>query len=605
MKQLGPLDAAFINLENKNTPQHIGALAVYDVSTAPGQFVRFKDVIESFDRRLQSMPLFRTRLREVPGGMGRPYWVEDKDFDLEFHLRHIALPQPGDWRQLWIQAARLHSRPIDMSHPLWEVYIIEGLDNLEGVPKGAFAIYTKMHHSLVDGSQSQGFMSALHDLEPNPPKFSTDQPSVRIVDPEPSSIELLARTAMGSVSDVSRKARGVANFGRKLIEYGKRIQRDELTMPDMDAPATRYNGPVGPHRVAEASVVPLDDFKFIKNVAGVTINDVAVSVISGAMQKYLVHQGEEPSGSMAATMPLDMSTRGVERTQNNNVGAMHSTIHSDVVDPLERLRKVHDSLMEAKAASELSPITNVLNIAGEVSPWLAQSVARTWEKNNLSKYIPANVCTNISNVPGPNFPMYCAGAKLIRYHGLGLLTPGIGTFHLVFSNNGSISITLVADRDIIPDPTFYRECLDASIAETYKAAQTKLKADEAVIAKKAKVAQTSVDRKSVATKKKAASKKTVVIKKKLASKKKVENKSAEKKLIEKKLVKADAKKPAIKAKTKTVNKTSTKPSAASVKVAAEVKEALVDQSELLKKTVDIKSVDLNKSSVKELAEALA
>ncbi len=472
MKQLGPLDSAFINLENQNTPQHIGALAIYDVSTAPGQFVRFKDVIRNFDQRLQNMPLFRTRLKQVPGGLGRPFWVEDKDFDLEFHLRHIALPQPGDWRQLWIQAARLHARPIDMSHPLWEVYIIEGLDNIPDIPEGAFAIYTKMHHALVDGSNAQGFMQALHDLQPDPPASQGNEPSVRMVDQDPGNFELLARSVVSSVRDSGRRSRGIVNFSRQVLEFGKRVRSEEIVLPELtSAPATRFNGPVGPHRVAEAAVMALDDFKLIKNIAGVTINDVAVSVIAGAMRYYLDAKGELPAQSLIAGMPLNLNTRGVVTEENNNVGAMQSAIHTDIADPFERLRKVNESLAQAKHASELSPTTRVLNIAGEVSPWLAQSIARTWEKNHLSAHLPINICSTISNVPGPNFPLYCAGAQLIRYHGLGLLTPGVGTFHLVFSCNGLITITFVGDRDIVPDPEFYRECLDRSFADTLKAAK--------------------------------------------------------------------------------------------------------------------------------------
>ena len=152
MKQLGTLDSAFINLESSSTPQHIGGLGIYDPSTSEAGFVRFKDVLASFEQRLNRLPMFRTRLVQVPGDIDRPYWVEDKNFDVEFHIRHISLPKPGDWRQLWIQAARLHSRSLDMSRPLWEAYIIEGLDNIPGLPEGAFAMYTKMHHSLVDGA---------------------------------------------------------------------------------------------------------------------------------------------------------------------------------------------------------------------------------------------------------------------------------------------------------------------------------------------------------------------------------------------------------------------------------------------------------------------
>ncbi|HCD54933.1 MAG TPA: wax ester/triacylglycerol synthase family O-acyltransferase, partial [Halieaceae bacterium] len=166
MKQLGILDAAFINLERGSTPQHIASLGIYDPYTAPGGKVRFKQLIATFERRLDNQPLFRTRLVQVPGGLDRPYWVKDERFDVEFHLRHIALPNPGDWRQLCIQVARLHSRPLDMSKPLWEAYIIEGLDRIPGLPKGSFAIMVKIHHSLVDGMGGNSIAALIHDLVP-------------------------------------------------------------------------------------------------------------------------------------------------------------------------------------------------------------------------------------------------------------------------------------------------------------------------------------------------------------------------------------------------------------------------------------------------------
>ncbi|MBP6381963.1 MAG: wax ester/triacylglycerol synthase family O-acyltransferase, partial [Pseudomonadales bacterium] len=152
MRQLGVLDAAFVNLELPATPRHVGGLGIYDPSTAPGGFVRFKSVIAGFERRLRRTPQFRARLQQVPGGIDRPYWIIDEDFDLEFHVRHIALPAPGDWRQLCIQVARLHARALDFSRPLWEAWIIEGLDKVPGLPRGSFAIYGKLHHALFDGA---------------------------------------------------------------------------------------------------------------------------------------------------------------------------------------------------------------------------------------------------------------------------------------------------------------------------------------------------------------------------------------------------------------------------------------------------------------------
>ncbi|NND67383.1 MAG: wax ester/triacylglycerol synthase family O-acyltransferase, partial [Halioglobus sp.] len=219
MKQLGILDTAFVNLEQSNTPQHVGGMGIYDPSTAPGGFVRFKDVISSFERRLGNMPLFRTRLVEVPGGIDRPYWVKDANFDVEFHLRHIALPEPGDWRQLCIQVARLHSRPLDMSRPLWEAYIIEGLDKIPNLPEGCFAVYTKMHHALVDGAGGSAFMAALHDLVPDPVDDPNAYSEPRLVDDEPSVSELLTKATFNSIKNGAQLLTGSVRTGRDLGKY--------------------------------------------------------------------------------------------------------------------------------------------------------------------------------------------------------------------------------------------------------------------------------------------------------------------------------------------------------------------------------------------------
>ena len=294
MKQLGILDSAFINLEQTNTPQHVGGLGIYDPSTAPGGFVRFKDVISGFERRLAKQPLFRTRLVEVPGGLDRPYWVKDANFDVEFHLRHIALPEPGDWRQLCIQIARLHSRPLDMSRPLWEAYIIEGLDNIPGLPSGCFAIYTKMHHALVDGAGGSSFMALIHDLVANPPPVVEEEEEPRLVDVEPSMSELLSKASVNGVKNTASLLRGAVKNTMQLGRYALDVARDEIPSPDISAPKTILNKPVGPHRVFDAAEFPLEGFKDIKNAAGVTVNDVALSVVGGALRRYLIEKGEAP-----------------------------------------------------------------------------------------------------------------------------------------------------------------------------------------------------------------------------------------------------------------------------------------------------------------------
>jgi WS/DGAT/MGAT family acyltransferase len=490
MKQLGILDSAFVNLEQTNTPQHVGGMGIYDPSTAPGGFVRFKDVIASFERRLGDMPLFRTRLVEVPGGLDRPYWVKDANFDVEFHLRHIALPEPGDWRQLCIQTARLHSRPLDMGRPLWEAYIIEGLDNIPNLPKGCFAIYTKMHHSMVDGAGGSSFMAALHDLVPNPDVSSNWEAEPRLVDASPSVGELLTKATINSVKNTVQLIGGTARSARGLGKYAYDIARKELPAPDISAPKTILNKPVGPHRVFDAAEFPLEGFKDIKNAVGVTVNDVALGVIGGALQRYLVAKGEAPAtGSLSTAMPLNMRTRRGSTEENNQVGSVFSSLHTDITDPLERLAAIKASTEEAKVSGEASPMVDALKLAGVLSPFISKSVAGFWSRNQLSRHIPLNISTCISNVAGPNFPLYCAGAKMVDYYGLGVLTPGMGIFHLVFSYSGKLSLSVLADRDIMPDPEFYHDCLVAAYEELYAAAINlgPKRTQTAAIAAKAKI----------------------------------------------------------------------------------------------------------------------
>lgn len=475
MKQLGILDSAFINLEQTNTPQHVGGLGIYDPSTSPDGFVRFKDVIENFNRRLGSNPLFRTRLLEVPGGLDRPYWVKDSNFDVEFHLRHIALPHPGDWRQLCIQVARLHSRPIDMSRPLWECYIIEGLDNIPHLPPGSFAIYTKMHHALVDGAGGASFMELLHDLVADPKEQGQPDTSAepRLVDSEASKGELLYKSVVNRAINTVSLARGAVKTAGEMSRYALQISRKKIPAPDISAPKTILNQSVGPHRVFDAAEFPLQGFKDIKNALGVTLNDVALGVIGGALQRYLVARGEAPKeGSLAASMPLNMRTRRDTTDDNNQVGAIFASLHTDISNPGDRVRAVHQSTLEAKEHGEHSPMVDILKVAGIFSPLVSKAAVGFWSRNQLSRHIPVNISTVISNVAGPPFPLYCAGAKLVDYYGLGVLTPGLGIFHLVFSYSGKMTLSVLADRKIMPDPEVYRECLIASYDELFEATGT-------------------------------------------------------------------------------------------------------------------------------------
>ncbi|MCB1679031.1 MAG: wax ester/triacylglycerol synthase family O-acyltransferase [Halioglobus sp.] len=469
MKQLGVLDTAFVNLETGPTPQHIGGLSIYDPSTAPDGFVRFKQVLASFDQRLSRLPIFRQRLVEVPGGLDRPYWIEDERFNIEYHLRHVALPAPGDWRQLMIQVARLHSRPLDMSRPLWECYVIEGLDNISELPKGLFAVYTKMHHALIDGAGSEAFMSALHDLVPNPePRAEEERQPVAIEKP-PGPMALVGRALVNRTVNTASMARGFFNVTRDVAKMAIDISRDKIPMPDIRPPQTRLNKPVGPYRVVEGVAIPLKDFMDIRTRAEVKMNDVVLTVIGGALRKYLLAYDDLPEESLTGSVPINMRKRRAENDEANQVGSVFSKLHTNIADPLERMRAIKASMDDAKVFTENSPLADGIKLPGVFSPMIARPLARAYSEKYLCRFLPMSISTVISNVPGPNFPLYCAGAQLVRFYGLGLLTPGTGLFHLVFSYNGMVTITILADRGIVPDPAFYRQCLEESFREVQQA----------------------------------------------------------------------------------------------------------------------------------------
>ncbi|MFO7550045.1 MAG: wax ester/triacylglycerol synthase family O-acyltransferase [Haliea sp.] len=465
MKQLGILDSAFINMEQPNTPQHVGSLGIYDPSTAPGGKVRFKQVIATFERRLANQPLFRTRLVRVPGGLDRPYWVKDARFDVEFHLRHIALPKPGDWRQLCIQVARLHSRPLDMGRPLWEAWIIEGLDRIPGLPKGSFAIYTKIHHSLVDGMAGTSIVALIHDLVADPQAAATEAEPAKLVDPQPSVAELLARASINGIRNVAGVVSGGFSTSAQLARYLTAILRKEVPPPDISAPKTRFNRPVGPHRVFTAAEFSLERIRAIKDAAGVKVNDVALAITGGALRRYLIELDEAAETALVATIPLNMRTRRDSSEDNNQVGSVFASLHTDIADPAQRLQSIHRSAIEAQRSGEASPMVDVLKLAGVFAPALTRPVLGFWARNHLSSYMPVNVTTVVSNVAGPDFPLYCAGARLVDYYGLGVLTPGLGIFHMFFSYCGKVTISVLADREMLPQPERYKACLESALEE--------------------------------------------------------------------------------------------------------------------------------------------
>ena len=475
MQQLTGLDASFVYLETPNTPMHIGSLAIYDPSTSPNGRLRFKEVLAFVESRLDGAWAFRRRLVRVPFDLDHPYWIEDPDFDLEYHVRHIALPEPGDWRQLCILAARLHARPLDLNKPLWEFTIIEGLDNIDGLPKGSIAILSKVHHAAIDGMSGVEMTTAIHDLTPDVPerKFDVSWKA----DTKPSDAELLIRAQVNAVRQPLKVADIIARSIPGMAKASTGLLSRDLNLPTTgSAPKTLFNRTVSSHRVVDGVRFDLEEVKAIKNaVEGATVNDVILSVVGGGLRKYLTHHEDLPKKDLIAFAPISVRTEEEKSALGNQVSGMLVNLGTSVEDPVERLRLVHDKSKGAKALTNAIGARNLAQFS-EVSPGGLMGLgARLYSRAGLANaHDPAFNCV-VTNVPGPPVPLYFAGAQLIEQYGTGPIFDGMGLIHPVYSYNGTICVSFTADRDTVNDPERYADCLREAFEELKAAALPKPK----------------------------------------------------------------------------------------------------------------------------------
>lgn len=447
---------------------HIGGLAIYDPSTSDGGFVGFKQIMANVLKRAHKVAAMNDVLVEVPLRLDHPYWKSNGPFDPEFHIRHIALPKPGDWRQLCIQASRLHARPLDRSRPLWEFYVIEGLDNIEGYPPGCFALLSKMHHAAIDGASGVEVAAAIHDLSPD---YSTpvSEKSVR-KERTPTNTELFWRAQINNIKTPLRIFDVAKNTIPSVAKMAAGLARGKLTRVT-DIPRTRFNTNVSPHRVFDAVQFKLEDIKTIKDsVENVTVNDVALSICGGGLRKYLQSKHELPQRSLVAMAPVNIRTKDQQGEAGNQVSQLTVRVRSDIEDPLERLLEVHKGTAEAKEFNNAVGAKTMTDYTQFIPSTLTASAAKLSSRLALANRVKPSYNCVITNVPGPQIPLYFTGAKMLSNFGLGPAIDGMGLFHALLSYCGLFNISINACREMMPDPAFYAQCLQESFDELYHAA---------------------------------------------------------------------------------------------------------------------------------------
>lgn len=510
MRQLQGMDASFVALETRNSPMHIGSILIYDPATAPGGFVRFKDILAFFDSRKQLSRTIRQRMVRVPFDLDYPYWIEDPDFDLEYHVRHIALPKPGDWRQLCIQAARIFARPLDLTRPPWEFTVVEGLDNVPGVAPGSFAMVTKVHHAAIDGMSGIDLMEAMHTLDPKAP--APKEPDSWKPEKVPGPVELLGKSYVSALLNPMKQLEVAAKAAPGLAKAIAGLAKKEFSLHgEMIAPKTRFNKTISLGRVVEGRSVPLAEIKAIRTaVPGAKVNDVFLTVVGGAMRKYLLAHNDLPKKTLTAMAPISVRSAGEKGDMGNQVAAMIAPLGTHIADPLERLAYVQAQTTNSKAVTDAVGARNMTEMS-KVSPALFMALgAQLFTRLGLAnRGVGPPFSTVVTNVPGPPVPIYSSGARLESMMGLLCLNDGLGLGHVVQSYCAEATIAFTACRKLMPDPEFYAQCIEDSFTELRDAA----KAPVAVKAEPTKTGTTG-RRTKAATKKAPARSKPAAPKKK-------------------------------------------------------------------------------------------
>jgi diacylglycerol O-acyltransferase len=443
-ERLTGLDASFLYMETPTLHMHVSMAAVFDTSTDPDGY-SFRKIRQMIVDRIAQVPVFQRRLVEVPMRLGHPVWVDDPEFDIDNHLRRAALPSPGGMRELGDFAADINSRQLHRDRPLWEMWVVEGLED------GKIALVTKMHHSTIDGVSGAELLGVLFDLEPNPPPqpVSYRQLDTRI----PSSVELVSQALLANFVrpfELPRMAwrTGSAIAGvRKVRQGGSGSGKAALPL---SAPRTSINVSVYARRRVAFAAASLADAKKLKNAMGTTVNDVVLAMCAGALRTYLMAGDELPEVPLVSVVPVSVTPEVAELKGSNKVSAMFVQLPCQMEDPLERLQFIHEGTKGAKEEHQALGATTLQNWAEHATPNVFAVAARLYTGMKLAdRHRPvANLV--ISNVPGPDFPLYMGGSQMLGMFPLGPVMDGMGLNITIMSYMGVLYWGLASDARAVP-----------------------------------------------------------------------------------------------------------------------------------------------------------
>jgi WS/DGAT/MGAT family acyltransferase len=449
IEQLSGMDTSFLTIEEgTNAVGHVTGVLILDPTTSPEPFT-FERFSHHLISRIGHLKPFRRRLREVPLGLDRPYWVTESDVDFAYHLRHVAVPGEGGRSDFAELVARIHARPLDRTRPLWETYMVDGVHG------DRVGVITKIHHAAIDGISGQEILGQLVDLSPD----TEVREPIRYLNPEPTvSPEDLTRRALKSfLLSPTRVARTAWALGRALPLLGPAFANANSgrgaveSLRELAAPRTPFNATIGPHRRWSYVSVRLDDVKEVKNQAGTSVNDVVLAICSGVLRKWLIHHHTLPDRDLLAMVPLSVRSKAEAHAIGNHVSFTVADLATSVEDPVERLNQIHHAMNDAKASHETLPANILTDISQIAPPAVSALASRLIASTHLADRLTLPFNVVISNVPGPPVPLYLAGAEILGNYPVSAIVDGVGLNITVTTTNGMLDFGFVSDRDLIPD----------------------------------------------------------------------------------------------------------------------------------------------------------
>jgi WS/DGAT/MGAT family acyltransferase len=470
MQPLSGLDSSFLYLETDSQPMHVGGLNVYEGSLS------FEDFKSFLAERLPLAPRLTQRLVQVPLSLDLPYWVDDPDFDLDMHLHHAALPKPGNWHDLRNLASRIFGQKLDRSRPLWEFVFVEGLDNVSQVPKGSVAVISKIHHAAIDGASGAAILGLLFDVTKKPRKIP--KMPKRKVEPLPGDLELIKRSTVNFIKRPFKLPGLLLETAKSTWKAGRlsRIQSKDIPRSILNAPPSILNQAVTSRRLWNSALLDLHRVKALRQGApGATLNDVVLTICTGALRHYLLHKEALPDKPLVAMVPVSTRTEGEQGDMGNQVSAMLVQLPTTEADPIKQLIKIHQHTQQGKSYQNAIGAKQLIDYAEFIPFALGTQATRMYTRMNLSSYHRPFFNLVITNVPGPQVPLYMNGHKMLAHMGMAPVFDGMGLIMPVFSYDGVISISPTVAANVMPDVDLFTKYirdaaheLEASVLATVK-----------------------------------------------------------------------------------------------------------------------------------------